>query len=500
MKKVATLFLSCCFLCMGAEPEENKEKEAEITTTESSKKSSKIVVQEIKTESRDFPSFVAKTFHADSVPNFQENKNVKVEKKEIPLVAVPHQDRTKIAVDYLHNCCMVTDTRTIKAKRGLNKIRFERIIPCDISSVTLRTPSKGKINVRSYSYNPPISSYNELLHKFEGESVGDRNDKRKIALCMPLDKYSSMVISSNKSSEYFARYQGAEFFSATVSCAAIDAMYSLDVLFESDTTEEIELEICYTTSAITQQCAYDVDIFEKLDRVDVYAKSILDNTTGIDIKNAIISVKKDFLGNLVIGLQNDIRIDGVNLSKYNQAVCVFPCRNAQHSVTYRAKISQNDLEMPNRDPLDKNPVSLTVKNLVTLDNIGKNVAKSKEFEDSLVSVYYRQGESRELCNQFKLSDVRERDWTLEIGETGDIIAKYQRIDRTESAKNQLDYGFKVSLQNNKAEDASVNVFIDIDTEKYKILRSNIEPRNGEWIIPLKAGESKELQIRMRVEK
>lgn len=500
MKKKYVILLSCCFLCSQICSIENKNNgtNVEVKKETSSEENNKVLVHEIKTENKDFNSLVAKSFHPDNVPLLQENKNNKVEKKEQPLVVIPNQDKIKITVDYLHNCCMVTDIRTVKAKRGLNKVRFEGVIPCDTSTIILRTPNKGRISVRNYTYNPPINRQDELFRKLEGEVIVEQQDKRKVALCVP-NKSASLVISSDKNNKYFIRSDGSEIFPSGISCAAIDAMYSLDVFFDSDNSEEIEVEICYTTSAIAQHCAYDIDIFEKFDRIDVYAKSILDNLTGVDIKNAIVSTKKSFLGNLIVGLQNDISVNDVNLPGYGQTVGVFPYRNAQHSIMYRVKISQNDLENSHRDS-DKNYINFTVRNLIILENLGKNITTSKAFENSFVNVYYRQGDSRELCNRFKLSDMQSQDWGLEIGETSDIVAKYQRIDRTESAKNQFDYGFKISLQNNKTEDVSVNVFIDIDAEKYKILRSNIEQHNGEWIIPLSAGESKELQIRMRVEK
>lgn len=497
MKKKHVVLLVCCFWCSSISSTES-ENNVEVKKETSLEGNNRGIVQEINAENKDFNSLVAKSFHPDNIPILQENKNNKVEKKEQPLEIVPNQDRIKITVDYLHNCCMVTDVRTIKAKRGLNKVRFEGIIPCDTSTIVLRTPSKGRISVRNYTYNPPIRGYDELLRKLEGESFSDQQNKRKVSLCIP-NKSASLVMSSDKNSKYFIQNDVSGIFPSGISCSAIDAMYSLDVFFDSDSSEEIEVEICYTTSAIGQQCAYDVDIFEKFDRIDVCAKSILDNSTGVDIKNAIVLTKKNFLGNLIVGLQNDIRVNDVNLPRYGQTVCVFPYRNAQHSIMYRVKISQNDLENSHRDS-DKNSTSLAVRNLVIIENLGKNIANSRAFENAFVSVYYRQGDSRELCDRFKLSDKQSQDWGLEIGETSDIIAKCQRIDRTESAKNQLDYGFKISLQNNKTEDVSVNVFIDIEPEKYKILRSNIDQRNGEWIVPLNAGEFKELQIRMRVEK
>lgn len=499
MKKFCLMLLVCCFWSLQANQSETNadENKTEKSAVKSSEEAANIVVQKIEAKNDDFTSFKAKVFHPENALILKENENAKVIKNEIPLTIVPPQDRIKITVDYLHNCCMITDVRTIKAKRGLNKVRFEKIVPCDISSVALRTPNKGKIRVRSYTYNPPINSSNEWLRKIEGESVGEQGNQRKIVLCIS-DDHSPMVITSNKSNKHFVRSQGVEFFSTPVSCAAIEAMYSLDVSFESDTTEEVELEICYTTSAITQQCAYDVDIFEKFDRVDIRAKSILSNDSGIDLKNAIVAINKKFLGNLIVGLQDDMTLDNVNLLKYGQTVCVFPYRNAQHSIMYRVKISQNDLENFSRNSVDKALSSLIVRNLITLENVGKDILNT--FDDTFVNVYYRQGDCRKLCNKFKLSDVHDRDWILEIGETNDITAQYQKIDRAENTKNQLDYGFKIILKNNKTEDVDVNVFIDIDSEKYKVLRSNIEQRNGEWIVPLKAGESKELQIRMRVEK
>lgn len=442
---------------------------------------------------------IQKTFQADSLPVVGETVKKNRERKMVPSTVVPEQNHIELSV-YPNNYCMIVDRRILRVKRGINKVRFEDIIPCDHKSITLRTPNRGKITVQHYHYNAPIKNFDELLRKSTGEKVSYNEEDTALMHCIAQAGTQMVIVDGDKNSCVVLPSTEVR----KISGETIRSMNSLDVVFESKNSEDVEVELCYIVPAITQGHAYDVDVFEKLDRVDVCSKCVINNATPISIKNASVVVKQEVFadnggGINIIGSKHEVRLPNVDLPKHAETVCAFYHKNMKHSVTYRVKISQDDLEFSHQDAQGK---FLVVNNLITLENMGQHVVRSKDFENSSVNVYYRQGDSRDFCGRFKLSSMQKygNDWKLEIGEAGDVTARYQRTDRNNSVKNQCDYGFKISLQNNKAEDVSVNFVVDMDLGKYKILRSNLEQNNGEWMIPLKANESKELQVRIRVNK
>ena len=500
-----------CFYCNAGttkEEVENKPTQIQLDKTKQGDtqiKSDSIASLITQTQGNPQQNILRKIFQSDALPTSKSvtQNNASNGKKSVAII--PGQDRSTIAI-YPDGKCVVTDTRIVPVKQGSNNVRLLDLIAGDPISVTFRTPKKGSIILNKYCFNiiDDIEFYNKnnaeprgfnavrnkILDRAVGHDVWVRKNENPKEL-----RKMKLIKSGNSSGMSFCEndnhYEFVEYYELQgISKDVIDVCQNfINATFNSDVADDVEIEISYLSPFITCEYAYDIDIFDKLDRIDVASKYIIKNNSSNDVKNTNVIIK-----------QNDLKFSDVDIDSKSSTACVKHEKNTAHSIRYGINLSKYDLDKCSTDTKEK--TNLTVCNLITFSKKQRKTFGFNESSDAHIIVYRRHGEDRNLYKQFKLSEMIKNgdDWNIEVGEADGVTAKCQVIDRNNNLKDQIDYSIRITLQNDRMEDVELCVNIDEDQNKYSVLKSNIGESNNTWNIQLKPSETKELQIKLRIKK
>ncbi|GHT94247.1 hypothetical protein FACS1894122_10670 [Alphaproteobacteria bacterium] len=369
------------------------------------------------THEEDVPGLIKKKDRIDE--QSQANKtdfSDKNDQKDISLVC------------YKSGLCLVKDRRIMKTHSGLNEVTFHGIDPkVDVESINFRTPKKGKIRVCNFMFHKSNLSRHVLF-----QNAIDKEVFYQLFRDGRIEKGTLIGISEENDKHYAAiKTEEKCFVLPLEKCVAIGesalklvGQNSLDLSFEVDETNDIELEISYLTSNIHWKHICIVDIFEKMDRIDIVSQALIENDTDYDIENADIVFDT-----------STPHIDHDDKSKYDES---------KEVLNYRRKLSvkrksdsmcvlkaakeinprmEHIIKIPS-DAIDGSvlkDVNVPVKNLLVVENM-TSLGIGADSQDSEVLLFRRLQGERSFMGKRSLSSVRKGDdFVFEIGNTSDIV-------------------------------------------------------------------------------
>jgi hypothetical protein len=375
-------------------------------------------------------------------------------------------------------------------------------------SLSFRTPKNGKISVLSYQLSRKNLSKEQLLFSAIGDEVffqlkeGDKLERGKL-LNVSKEKSNSVAVveSDNKC-----------FLIPTDRCLAIGEKAlsdnnenALRLFFESSDLKSTDVEISYLTSNIHWKHVCIVDVFEKLDRVDIFSEVFLKNNTDSDLENVNITFNSalpvfspsNYEDNPQKSSQNSAtsqRIHNLSVKKNSSSMCML--RSIKEQKPRREYILKISTKMLNSEI----PREVSVGNLLIIENAEKLGINTNSY-DSELFVFHRMNKEQFFLGKHKLSSfTKDNAFVFEIGTTGDITAQVQQTDFRKLSEKQSEYGVRVSLQSNRSVESNVTIVMDTNLV-WAITKKNFELQKDNkpsWRINLKPNESKELHFRIRI--
>lgn len=430
-------------------------------------------------------------------------------------LGISYQNTSNISLTcYKSGICFVKDTRSIKAQSGINEIIFDNLYPGLIyNSLNFRTPKKGKITILSYVFNKKdMSRYNLFSSSIGNEVYYILKDDTKV------EKGKLLNVSKEKSEYYALVNNDNKYYSIPLNrCIAVSEKTfqhlgnnSLKVLFDSAEQDNIDLEISYLMDSINWKHICLIDVFEKLDRVDISSQALLNNETGLDIENVSvtfdasspdISIDKQNLKTPELKIENQEPLlykQNLTIKKNSEIMCVLKSlKSLKPTLEHIIKIPLAAIASSLSKEID-----LPVKNLLTIEN-AKSLGINADFSDSEVLIFRRINNERSFFGKQSLSSIKSGDdFVFEIGNTPDIIANVQQTDIKKLSEKSVEYGVRISIKNNKTSDVSTLILVDIDTS-WNVVKKNFEMQKSDkplWRLELKPNEIKELYFRIRTNK
>ncbi|MDR2782190.1 MAG: hypothetical protein LBB21_07140 [Holosporaceae bacterium] len=446
--------------------------------------------------------------HKDSIPSvIQRRQN---EKKEIapPNAASSSivKDRTSLSlVCYKNGVCQVKDVRAVTASPGMNRVVISDLYPGALEeSLSFRTPKSEKVSVISYEFCKKNMSREDYLLSTVGNEIFFRTDesakfeKGKLLNILKGEEPHLAVIECDQRC----------FLVPIDRCVAVsgDKMQNfgnndtLLLCFESPNSGNIDLEINYLILNINWKHVCIVNVFDQLNRVDIFSEALLKNNTDSDLEN--VNVTFDFfVPSIEINSDNALKnssIDSythsVNMKKNSSSMCVLKeVKEQKPKLEYIVKIPE---DIFHNDAAKE----VSVGNLLIIENANK-LGIGVDITDSELLIFRQVSNERNFMGRYNLSSFIKNDaLVLEIGAASDIIALAQQTDFRKLSEKQSECGVRVSLQNNKTTESAVTVVVDTNSS-WKVTKKNFDMLNDSkpsWKISLKPNESRELHFRIRV--
>jgi hypothetical protein len=431
-------------------------------------------------------------------------------------------------VCYKSGICLVKDTRAVKARRGINTLEFADLFSGLLQeSISFRTPKNGKFVVLNHAFHPKNLSRCGLFTSAVGKDVFFYIDEGAKELGARLEKGKLLNISTEKGSDYAIIASAADqkcFVLPLEQCVAIDSKItdlvernSMSVTFESAEQIDADFEISYLTSDITWQHVCVVDIFEKLDRIDVSSRAILNNRTNADLKNvtvifdtsmpAIPTEQTNAAANQPNATKETVVATANTAHRYTKRItaksnssstCVLQSvKGVKPGLEYIARIPSTFFDSSSSDEID-----LLVNNLLIVENV-EGLGLHSNIDSSYAILFQRVTGEKNFIGKQPISAITSgNNLVFEVGSTTDIVVKAQQTDFKKLSETQVEYGVRVAVKNNKVADAAVIINADVAgswsiTKKNFDLQSESRPA---WRLELKAGELKELYYRIRLVK
>jgi hypothetical protein len=430
-------------------------------------------------------------------------------------VGISYKGNGNIAlVCYKNGTCLVKDTRSIKVQPGTNEIVFDNLYPGLMQeSLNFRTPKKGKLTILNYTFNPRNLSKQNLFSSAIGEDVFYfLKDNAK------LEKGKLIGISGEKDEIYaIINGDGRCFMLPLEKCIAIRENVlnhignnSLKLTFDAEEQDNIDVEVSYLTSNIGWRHICLIEVFEKLDRVDIFSQAILKNNTNFDLENASVTFDTSspnmytpemltkFM-ELRSGAQNTCSYKrNLTIKKNSQTTCMLrSAKSLTPALEYIVKIPMTSID----NSLSKE-IDLIVRNLLIINNT-KALGIDMDFLDSDALIFYRENGERSFLGRQILSSMKKGDdLVFEIGNTSDITSSVQQIDFKRLSEKSSEYGVRILVNNHKDIEASIVIVVDVNTP-WSVVKRNHEMQKAEkpvWRLNLKPNETKELHFRIRINK
>ncbi|MDR1982485.1 MAG: hypothetical protein LBQ08_01650 [Holosporaceae bacterium] len=455
---------------------------------------------------------VAKIDHNDSIPQIvRKEKTIGKEKLQTKAKSIKIiKDKGAISlICYKGGVCHVKDTRTVDTFSGLNEVIIESFYPGVIEeSLSFRTPKNGKISVFNYQFSKKDLSREQLLLSAVGDEVFFQSSESN-----KLEKGRLLNISREKDGSLAIIESDHKCFLVPINqCLAVGEKAlnssdrdSLHLFFESPDSKKIDIEISYLTANIHWKHVFIVDVFEKLDRVDIFSKAFLKNDTDCDLENINITFNSffpalsssDCKDGVLKPLKNSSAgkyVRNLSVKRNSSSVCMLrSVKEQKPKLEYLVKISTKIL---NSDLLKEVPVG----NLLIIENVEK-LGIDVDFHDSELFVFHRINNEQFFSGKYSLSSfTKDNAFIFEIGTTNDITAQVQQTDFRKLSEKQSEYGVRVNIQNNKSTESNVMIVMDTDL-MWAVTKKNFELQKDNkpsWRINLKPNESKELHFRIRM--
>lgn len=429
---------------------------------------------------------------------------------------VSHQKFGNVSlISYGNGVCLVRDIRRISVKHGRNEVKFNNFYPYLIEeSISFRTPGKEKITVLDYTFFRNECSKNILMEASKGYDIfyflgGESKLEKGKLLCLSNegDDIYAIIRSTNRCDMIPLK-----------NCIGIDGSVvdkletsHLILAFEAEEDGYIDIEINYLIRNISWKHQYLIEVFEKLDRIDIYSQALISNDTDNDIKNVSIAFdtsspnfleSKNLTDNLSY-IENYSNVKqmyrrNISIGKKSKMACVLrTVKSLKPSMEYIVKIPMSLIE----ESLSKDS-QLPVGNMLTIAS-ANDICAGADFCDSDVLIFKRKNNERTFLGRQQLSSIkRDNDFVFEIGRSSNITARVQQIDFKKVPEKYIEYGVKLSLKNEKAERATVVVMVEVNTP-WNIIKRNFDILQSSkpiWKIDLSNGELRDSYFRIRVSK
>lgn len=415
---------------------------------------------------------------------------------------------------YKNGYCLVRDIRSVQATVGINKANFSKIYHGVVeNSLNISPLKQGKLIILDYKLNELDTSRHSLFEYAVGNTVYYRLDNQKI------EKGKLIGLSKEKNETFVTIETDNKCFIIPITCCvAVDnnickriVNRSLDVTFESKTSDNSNIEISYLTKNIHWKHLCVIDVFEKLDRVDIFSKALLINESGYDLKNVNVifsTISPNFEKNIketnVVFEKNNISNfkapefsqNNLYIEKNTNLICMLKAaKEIKPKLEYIVKIP--NFVFKESFPNTKN---IAVGNLLIIEN-AKSLDLGQGLQDSEALIFKRDNEKVHFLGTQMLSSLKkDEDIVFEIGTTSDIVAKIEQTDVRKLSEQQAEYAIRVHLKNYKKTEAMTVIIADIN-RPWSIAKKHIDMRPGakpSWYIKLKPEESKELHFRIRI--
>ncbi|MDR3151528.1 MAG: hypothetical protein LBT67_01585 [Holosporaceae bacterium] len=478
---ISALFVGC-WVCRADEPRENTS--AEVAPVESR---SKVSHEEAG------PSITRKVV----LPEGQsQTKSTKNNKKDITMIC------------YRNGVCLVKDRRRIKTVSGVNKITFDNLYAgLDRESINFRTPKKGKIVVRSFSVDGNEPSRLEIFSNAVGKEVFyQRSDSGSMEKGTLLG-----IFLENNEHHAIIKVDDKHFVLSLKKCIAVgeksqksSGQNSLDLTFDVTEADDLEIEISYLTKNIYWKHTCLVDVFEKMDRIDIISQALVENKSGYDIDDAEIifaAASPSFGGNCENnGGDRSLLRYKRNLSIKNNAdsTCILKTtKEIKPRQEYAITVPFNAIYGSTTATTAKE-LNLVVKNLLIVENA--TAAGLDANFDGDVLLFYRMHGERNFLGKQNLSSIRRgADLAFEIGDSnGEVIGSARLTDARKISEKDQENWISVVLKNCKSTAITVSVEVDFSGQ-WRVSKENFEMQNSDkplWRLHLEPNETKELHFRM----
>ncbi|MDR2794279.1 MAG: DUF4139 domain-containing protein [Holosporaceae bacterium] len=443
--------------------------------------------------------------HEEDGPGLTKKKG-QPEEKSAPKDASNEKNQKDVSlVCYKSGVCLVKDRRAIKTHSGLNEITFQEIDPLvNMESINFRTPKKGKIRVANFVFHrKDWSRYNLFQRALNEEIFFQLAENGKI------EKGILLSFSKENNNHYAViKSDGKCVIVPLSSCIAIGEntmkhmeQNSLDLQFEVDEADDIDIEISYLTPSIHWKHVCLVDVFEKMDRVDIISQALIENNTDYDLENVDIVFDTS-----IPDLNHDGKsfyIESKSVLSYKRKLSVKKNSNSM-CVLKSAKEIKPVMEHIMRIPFDviyssgSKETNIPVKNLLVIENMIA-LGIGADFHDSEVLLFSRmQGERNFLGKRMLSSVTKGEDFIFEIGNATGIIGSVRLTDTRRLSEKNVENWIRVLVKNDKTTDVTVSIIIDVDG-LWHVSRENMEMQKSDkplWRLTLKPNETKELHFRM----
>jgi len=476
MKKIVTaaLFVSTLGFC-----EDNNSAKPEASEPNTSDSALKVAHND------SVPSIIKKERKEDSTTTANATQSVVKNKKSISLAC------------YKNGICQVRDVRTINVLPGQNKIIIEDLYPGLMEeSLKFQIFNNEKISVVNAQFNKKdLSKETLLLSSIDCDIFYKSEGKVESGKLLNITDSCAVIEKDHKC-----------FFIPLEQCMAVNENVlqnngnnSLHLLIESQEAFTADLEICYLTPNINWKHICLVDVFEKLDRVDISSKAFLKNETDFDFENVSV------VFNSFSPSSDKILISSNSSEEQSYAHNISLRKNSAITCLLKSIKKQNPkleyvMEIPIKVLSNDAVQDLSVRNLLIIEEISKlGISRQSEDNSGELFVYYQTNNNVQsfLGKHLLASFVKDNNLILEFGATDDIIAQIQRTDFRKISDKQSEYGIKINLRNNKLTEVVIAIMVD---EKCEITKKNFDLQivGQSQKLSIKPNESKELHLRMRV--
>ncbi|MDR2681846.1 MAG: DUF4139 domain-containing protein [Holosporaceae bacterium] len=445
--------------------------------------------------------------HEEEGPGLRKKNNQPEEKSAAKDASGEKNQKDISLICYKSGVCLVKDRRSIKTQSGLNKVIFQEIDPMvNVESINFRTPKKGKIRVANFVFNrQDLSRYNLFQRAINEEIFFQLTESGKIE--------KGTLLSLSKENDFhhaIVKSDGRCVIMPLSSCIAVGestmkqvGQNSLDLQFEVDEADDIDIEISYLTPNIHWKHVCLVDVFEKMDRVDIVSQALIENDSDYDLDN--VDIVFDTSIPSLNHEEKSAYIEPKSVLSYKRKLSVKK-NSSSMCVLKLAKEIKPVMEHIMRIPFDvingsTKETSISVKNLLVIENMTA-LGIGADFHDSEVLLFSRMQGERTFLGKRKLSSVTKgEDFVFEIGNTSGITGNVRLTDTRRLSEKNVENWVRVLVKNDKTTDVTVSIVIDVDGS-WRISRENLEMQKSDkplWRLALKPNETKELHFRMITE-
>jgi hypothetical protein len=411
---------------------------------------------------------------------------------------------------YRNGICLVKDRRHIKTVSGVNKITFDNLYAgLDRESINFRTPKKGEIIVRSFVINGGEPSRLEIFSNAVGKEIFYQRSESKnmgkgtlLGIFLENDEYYAIIKVDDK-----------HFVLSLKECVAVGeksqksfGRNSLDLIFDVTESDDLEIEISYLTKNIYWKHICVIDVFEKMDRIDITSQALVKNKSGHDIDDAeiIFAASSPNSGGDSGGESNDgnrslLRYKRkLSVKNNSDSTCILKTtKEIKPRQEYAITVPFNAICGSAATTATKE-LNLVVKNLLVVENA--TAAGLDASLDGEVFLFYRMHGERNFLGKQSLSSIRRgADLAFEIGDnSGEVVGNVRLTDTRKISERDQENWISVVLKNCKS--IAVTVLVEVDfSGQWRVSKENFEMHKSDkplWRLHLEPNETKELHFRM----